>query len=45
MADTVGLVFLKGGSLYKNDDTMRKTVMESRVVMPKVTFSPESEGM
>ena len=25
--------------------TMRKTVMERRVVMPRVTFSPESDGM
>lgn len=25
--------------------TMRKTVIERRVVMPSVTFSPESEGI
>jgi len=25
--------------------TMRNTVMDSRVVMPRVTFSPESLGM
>ena len=25
--------------------TIRKTVMDSKVVMPSVTFSPESDGM
>lgn len=25
--------------------TMRKTVIESKVVMPRVTFSPESDGI
>lgn len=31
--------------LYLSPMTMRKTVMDSSVVIPSVTFSPESDGM